>query len=243
MSKSNRSAREMLESINIPKRDDKGKLHYYKDITGQKYGRLIAIKYLYTDKRRKAVWLCKCECGNYTEVSSEKLSTGNTKSCGCLHSDKSKEKIKILIENQTKYKRKNEKEISTIFNQMKQRCYNKKCKAYKNYGGRGIKIYQEWLKDFNSFYKWSIKNGYKKELSIDRINVNGDYEPKNCRWVTNLEQQNNKRNNKYIEFNGEKHTYAEWSRIFNIPTATISDRVRRGFTVEKVLNTNYKKRI
>ena len=80
-------------------------------------------------------------------------------------------------------------------------------------------------------------------MSIDRIDVNKDYEPNNCRWITNLEQQNNKRNNKYLEFNGEKHTYAEWSRIFNIPTATISDRVRRGFTIEKILNTNYKKRI
>ena len=229
MGKSNKSAKE--------------ELHYYKNRTGLIYGRLTAIKYLYTDKRRKAVWLCKCKCGNIVEVSSDKLTTGNTKSCGCLHSDLGKERIKQLVYSNTKYKKPYEKQIMIIFNQMKTRCYNKKCKAYKNYGGRGIKISDKWLKKPSNFYNWAINNGYKENLSIDRINVNGNYEPQNCRWITNLQQQNNKRNNKYIEFNGEKKTYSEWSRILNIPTATISDRVRRGFTVEKILNTNYKKRV
>lgn len=223
-------------------KENENKLHYFKNRAGEKYGRLTALEYLYTNKRRKAVWLCKCDCGNIVQVSSEKLSTGNTKSCGCLHSDKSKEKIKILIKKQTKYTRKFEKELSIIFNQMKQRCYNKKCKAYKNYGERGIKICDEWLDDFNSFYLWSTKNNFNSNLSIDRIDVNGNYEPNNCRWITNLEQQNNKRNNKYLEFNGQKHTYAEWSRILNIPSSTISDRIKRGYDTEQILNINYKKR-
>lgn len=223
-------------------KENENKLHYFKNRAGEKYGRLTALEYLYTNKRRKAVWLCKCDCGNIVQISSEKLSTGNTKSCGCLHSDKSKEKIKTLIKKQTKYTRKFEKEISIIFNQMKQRCYNKKCKAYKNYGGRGIKICDEWLENFNSFYLWSIKNNFNSNLSIDRIDVNGNYEPNNCRWITNLEQQNNKRNNKYLEFNGQKHTYAEWSRILNIPSSTISDRIKRGYDTEQILNINYKKR-
>ena len=231
------------DSMSNSNKTAKEALHNYKDRTGQKYGRLLAIKYLYTNKRKKAVWLCKCECGKYIEVPSDNLAIGNTKSCGCLHSDMSKEKIKKIIENQTKYKKPHQKHIITVFNQIKTRCYNENCKAYKNYGGRGIKVCDKWLDNPNSFYEWSINNGYKKGLSIDRIDVNKDYEPNNCRWITNLEQQNNKRNNKYLEFNGEKHTYAEWSRIFNIPTATISDRVRRGFTIEKILNTNYKKRI
>ncbi len=224
-------------------RNAKRTLHYYKDRTGEKYGRLTVIQYLYTDKRRKAVWLCECECGNYIEVTSEKLATGNTKSCGCLHRDTSREKAIKLIALHTRYKDHNEKRIAQTFNQMKHRCYNKKCKAYKNYGERGIKICEEWLNDFYLFYKWSIENGYKEELSIDRIDVNGNYEPSNCRWITNIQQQNNKRNNKYIEFNGEKHTYAEWGRILNIPAATISDRVKRGYTVEKILNNNYQKRV
>lgn len=220
----------------------KRNLHYYKDRTGQKFGRLLVVKYLYTNDRRKAVWLCKCECGSYIEVPSENLVTNNTKSCGCLHREMAKKKIKKLIESQTKYKRLYEKDIAIVFNQMKRRCYNKKCKAYKNYGERGIRICKEWLDDFNKFYEWSINNGYKKELSIDRIDVDGDYEPNNCRWITNLQQQNNKRNNKYLEFNGERMTYAEWSRKLKIPISTIVDRVRRGYTVEKILNTKYKKR-
>lgn len=221
----------------------KKELHYYKDRIGQKYGRLIVMKYLYTNERRKAVWLCKCECGNYIEVPSERLATGNTKSCGCLHSDTSKERAKELIEKHTKYKNNNEKKIANAFRQMKHRCYNPKCKAYKNYGARGIKICQEWLDDFSKFYKWSIENGYNESLSIDRIDVNGNYDPNNCRWVTNLQQQNNKRNNKYIEFNGEKHTYAEWGRILNIPASTIAGRVRNGCTIEKILNNNYKQKV
>ena len=154
MSNKNRSAREMLEKINIPKRDDKGKLHYYKDRTGQKYGRLTAIKYLYTNYRRKAVWLCECDCGNYIEVASDHLVMGDIKSCGCLHSDMSKERIKKLIENQIKYRKPNEKYIIKVFNQMKTRCYNEKCKSYKNYGGRGIKVCDEWLEFMN--FKYSV---------------------------------------------------------------------------------------
>lgn len=129
------------------------------------------------------------------------------------------------------------------FSQMKSRCYNSKHKAYKNYGGRGIKIYKEWLENPKKFYNWAINSGYREGLSIDRIDVNGSYEPNNCRWITNLQQQNNKRNSHYLDYNNEKHTIAEWSRITGIPTSTIIDRIRRKFPIQKILNSEYKKRI
>ena len=231
------------KQVNIPKRDKQNKLHFYKDLCGERFGKLLVEKYLYTNKRRKAVWKCKCDCGNYIEVPSERLSTGNTRSCGCLHIESSRNNIKRAIEKQTKYKTEAEKIIYKTFNGIMKRCYNKKCKAYKNYGERGIKVCEEWLKDNSLFYTWSLNNGWKKGLSIDRIDVNGNYEPNNCRWVSNLIQQNNKRNNKYLTFKGETHTEAEWSRILNIPLGTIADRIRRGYPIEKVLNNKYTRKV
>lgn len=231
------------KKANVPKKDKKGKLHYYKDLTGERFGKLVAESYLYTNYRRKAVWRCKCDCGNYIEVPSERLTTGNTKSCGCLHIETTKKNIQKAIKKQTKYKTETEKIISVVFNQMKRRCYNPQCKAHKNYGGRGIKIYEKWINDFNSFYEWSLRNGWKKGLSIDRIDVNGDYEPNNCRWVNNLVQQNNKRNNKYLTYRDETHTEAEWSRILNIPVGTIADRIRRGYPIERILNNDYTRKV
>lgn len=231
------------KKANIPKRDKEGNLHYYKDLKGEKFGRLIAEKYLYTNYRRKAVWKCKCDCGNYIEISSEKLTTGNTRSCGCLHIETTRRNVQKAIEKQTKYYTEEEKIIYHTFFQIKRRCYNSKCKAYKNYGGRGIKVCDEWLENSKSFYLWSINNGWEKGLSIDRINVNGDYEPNNCRWITNLVQQNNKRNNRYLIYKGEKHSTAEWARILNIPISTIADRIRRGYSVEKILNNEYTRKV
>lgn len=218
------------------------KLHYYKDLKDKKYGKLLVEEYLYTNKRRKAVWKCKCDCGNYIEVSSDKLTTGNTKSCGCLHKETSSNNIKKAIKKNIKYKSKAEEIIIKTFKRMEKRCYDFNCQAYKNYGGRGIKVCDEWLNNNNLFYIWSINNGWRKGLTIDRIDVNGNYEPNNCRWVSNLIQQNNKRNNKYLTFNNETHTIAEWSRILNIPKGTISDRIRRNYPIEKILNNKYTRR-
>ena len=223
------------DSMSNSNKTAKEALHYYKDRTGQKYGRLLAIKYLYTNKRKKAVWLCKCECGKYIEVPSDNLAIGNTKSCGCLHSDMSKEKIKKIIENQTKYKKPHQKHIITVFNQIKTRCYNENCKAYKNYGGRGIKVCDKWLDNPNSFYEWSINNGYKKGLSIDRIDVNGNYDPNNCRWATYMEQGNNKRNNIIVEYAGKIFTLAELCRTYNLSYNTTRKKLRKGKSIVEII--------
>jgi hypothetical protein len=123
---------------------------------------------------------------------------------------------------------------------MQDRCCRKTDLQYKYYGGRGIKICDEWLKDFMSFYEWAMSHGYSKELSIDRIDVNGNYEPDNCRWVNQLQQANNKRNNVTIEIDGVKKTLPEWARHFGINKETAYSRLKRGWNPKDALTKEAK---
>ena len=120
---------------------------------------------------------------------------------------------------------------------MRDRCYRKSHFAYKDYGARGISICDEWMGKggFEHFYDWSFKNGWNPLLTIDRIDPNGDYCPQNCRWVNWKEQQNNRRNSRYVEFGGEIHTVAEWERILGWKSNTIYSRLDRGWSIERAL--------
>ena len=122
-----------------------------------------------------------------------------------------------------------------IWKSMKQRCNDPKCKNYKNYGAKGISVCGEW-NDFEVFANWSFKNGYSDELTIDRIDSNGNYEPSNCRWASYKIQENNRSSNRHIELNGISHTLAEWSDITGIKIATIHARLKRGWNPEKALS-------
>lgn len=119
------------------------------------------------------------------------------------------------------------------YNGMKQRCYNPKNSEYKNYGARGIGICEEWLSNPDSFFEWGVLNGYEKGLTIDRIDVNSGYEPKNCRWATMAEQQSNKRSNVMVECNGEMVTLAEASRRIGVSESAVWMRVKRGIPVDR----------
>lgn len=162
------------------------------DLHGQKFGRLTVLSRA-KNRKQFTMWLCKCDCGNEVVVSTNALLVGHSTSCGCKRE-----------ENFNSYK--HGKSYSNLYRRwlgMKSRCLNKNNARYKNYGGRGITICDEWLdkeNGFMNFYNWAIANGYKKELSIDRINVDGNYEPSNCRWITLQEQNwNTTRNIKYKE--------------------------------------------
>ena len=125
-----------------------------------------------------------------------------------------------------------------IWSNMKDRCLREKNTAYKDYGGRGITVCQEWMDDFINFYIWAMKNGYKDDLSIDRINVNGNYEPQNCRWITRKEQCFNRRNNHFLTFNGKTQTMKEWSIETGLHYDCIRCRINRyGWSTEKALTT------
>ena len=120
---------------------------------------------------------------------------------------------------------------------IKCRCYNTNRRCYKDYGGRGIKVHPSWINDFQEFYNWSIKNNWKQGLTIDRIDVDGDYEPNNCQWVTNLEQSRNKRNSLKVTFKNKTQCASEWEKELNYPRGLVSGRLRIGWTVEKTLTT------
>lgn len=123
-----------------------------------------------------------------------------------------------------------------IWLQMKNRCYNTRTKRYPDYGGRGIKVCDEWLHDFQAFWDWSMTHGYADDLSIDRIDNNGSYTPDNCRWVTQFVQANNSRHCRMLTFKGETHSVSEWSRITGISRHTLSNRIHvYGWSVEKTL--------
>jgi hypothetical protein len=121
------------------------------------------------------------------------------------------------------------------YRSMVDRCYRAKSHNYYLYGGRGITVCDEW-KDIKNFKSWAESNGFIKGLTLDRIDVNGNYEPSNCRWVTMKTQDNNRRNTVYIKFNGEIHTVSEWASITGINRSTINNRYCRGYAVEKILN-------
>ena len=173
------------------------------DLTNNIFGKLHPITLEGINKYRQAVWLCQCECGNFKIARAIDLKNGKIKSCGCL-----KQKSE-----QISYKK-----LYAVWQSMKQRCLNKKNKDYKNYGGRGIKICQEWLDNFMNFYNWAINSGYKENvgLSIDRINVNEGYCPDNCRWTDNKNQARNRRTNRKITYKGETHCVSEWLSLLGL---------------------------
>lgn len=195
------------------------------DMIGKKFSRLLVISRADNDNEGRTRWWCKCDCGyeNLVCVSGKNLRNGSTKSCGCL------QKESVIKRN---YRHgfsgdKHADRICKIFYGMKKRCYNENYSEYMDYGGRGIKISDEWLNNTESFVKWALANGYSEGLSIDRIDVNGNYEPANCRWADYITQANNKRNNRYILINGSKYTIRQISDLTKIKFSQLSDKFYR----------------
>lgn len=156
---------------------------------GKKFGRLTVIEYYGKAKDKCSLWLCSCECGGTKVARSSNLKKGFTLSCGCLQKE-----YRENFNNHKKGKITIETRLHRIWKAIKSRCYNENTKNFKWYGERGIKVCDEWKNNYKSFEKWALENGYQDDLTIDRIDVNGNYEPSNCRWITLKEQQQNKRN-------------------------------------------------
>lgn len=194
-----------------------------KDLTGQKFGRLTVIRHIYVQKRPYSRWLCKCDCGNEVIVLTADLNRGHSRSCGCATRER-------LIERNTVHGCSKES-LYNVWKDMRQRCCNKNSTYYNRYGGRGIKICEEW-NDYKKFREWALNNGYAENLTLDRIDVNGDYCPENCRWADWEMQQNNRTSNHRITVNGETHTIAEWARINGINPGTIMSRIGYGWSEE-----------
>lgn len=200
------------------------------DLTGKNFGKLTVTERVFIDSGDKgAYWKCLCECTGIKIVKSKNLIGGKTTHCGCVnkHETHGKSKHRLYI----------------IWMGMKARCKNPNSPDFINYGGRGIKVCDEWGNSFISFYNWAMNNEYEDDLSIDRINVDGDYEVNNCKWSTKSQQQNNKRNTLFIEIDGITKSISDWSELYKINKKTLLNRYNRGLRGKDLLKVSNHKYI
>lgn len=197
---------------------DKSKVH---DLTGKKFGLLTVIGLAETDTR-KTYWVCKCDCGNMKTVRSDSLLCGAIKSCGCIK----RKQDEVNLTKNHRHKMSGTR-IYSEWQGMKGRCYNKGNARYADWGGRGIEVCEQWRNSFESFYTWAMANGYQDNLTIDRIDNNGNYCPENCRWVGQQEQCRNRRSNINITIGNSTRTLMEWCEIFQVDYKNVNARYHR----------------
>ena len=192
-----------------------------KDLTNNRYGNLIVLKM--NDERgphNKVMCTCRCDCGNEIIVMSNSLQQGKVVSCGC--------KAKNVSHNMSSTR------LYRIWNSMKSRCANPNRKDYHMYGGRGVTFCDEW-NDFIPFYEWATSAGYADDLTLERIDVNGNYEPDNCKWITSTEQASNKTTTPYVLYNDNYITLKQLSEEIGINYQTLFGRYKRGERDEKLI--------
>lgn len=199
-----------------------------KDLTNKKSGFITFLSQVGVAQSREILWECVCDCG--TQLTLKSSNFNETKHCGCRYG-----------------KSKTSERLYTIWNGMHQRCspINNGINSWECYGGRGVAICKEWHGEngYTNFKEWALENGYDDSLTIDRVDVNGNYEPTNCKWSTPLEQGRNRRNNRVLEFNGEEKCLSEWCDTYNIPQDTVKRRLDvYGWSIEKSLTTPVSKR-
>lgn len=204
----------------------------YAELSGKRFGKLLVLYRVNQteDGDHAPLWKCQCDCGNTVKVKSGNLMNGKTNSCGCIR----REKTSLLGRSRRIYSA-TEKRLHSIWIDMLRRCENPSNKDFHNYGARGITVFNEWH-TFEAFKVWSFENGYASGLSIDRINVDGGYSPSNCRWVTVMEQANNKRNTRFVNYNGEKISIANLAKKKNISYPTLLARIKAGWNVEDAVS-------
>ena len=201
------------------------------DLTGQRFGRLTVVErsedHVSPCGHRQTKWLCKCDCGNSVYVSGSNLKASHVQSCGCLVRDIAKSSHMTHGARRTR--------LYNIWRGMKKRCRNANDPFFADYGGRGISICNEWEHNFQLFYDWAMANGYKENLTIDRIDNEKGYCPENCRWATMKIQSRNRRGNHLLTFRGITRPIQEWAEIMGIPHTALRKRLKYGWSVEDAL--------
>lgn len=196
----------------------------FRDLTGQKFGRITVISRA-ENRGRQTFWLCACSCGDEKEICAYNLTRGLTKSCGCLSAE--------TTGNRSRTHGMSEAREYQIWLGMKARCHTETNSAFKYYGAKGVSVCADWR---NSFEQFLADMGPAPEgMSIERIDVHGDYEPSNCKWATVEEQANNKTNNRNITWGGKTMTAAQWERETGLPARKILRRLRDGWPASRAL--------
>lgn len=203
------------------------------DLSGKRFGKLTVVNYAGYKTGKTGIhyhlWNCKCDCGGEKVATSRDLESGHTQSCGCISHAPHRP---ARLTHGKSYTR-----LFNVWKSMKGRCYTPSCCSYERYGGRGITVCDAWKNDFQTFYDWAMENGYDEtakqgETTIDRIDVNGNYCPENCRIANKLTQANNKTDTKYYEIDGIQLTLREISVAYNIPYKTLRGRIDRGYSIQ-----------
>lgn len=208
-------------------------------LKGRKFGKLQVIGDPIKQGRRK-YYLCQCDCGKVFSVRGDALITGNTKSCGCTRTITNARTGKRRVSTTRSGGRNSARNrLYHVWYGMKRRCENPQYSGYPHYGGRGIGVCEEWM-DFQNFYEWAMENGYdpnapNKRCTIDRIDVDGNYEPSNCRWADVKTQNNNRTNCVMLTYKGETHTVAEWAEKVGLRHGALLNRINNGWSIEKAL--------
>lgn len=199
----------------------------YYPLIGNKYNSLTIIGIDSSNKSGHYFLRCKCDCGNEKVIRADRVLNNITKTCGCQNKHYNACNPHRLSHKYPK--------LYSVWNTMRHRCYNPRNWKYKDYGGRGITVCEEWRNNFPNFFNWAMAYGYQEGLTIDRIDVNGNYEPTNCRWATLKQQARNKTNNKMITYNGETKSLVEWCEYLGLQPYydTIGARIRVGWDVER----------
>ena len=202
------------------------------DVTGQRFGKLVAQQYLGLTQisrngKKAATWRCTCDCGNTADVPYKSLKTGHTKSCGCYQVDVQRARKTTHGLSETK--------IYKTYQNMKSRCNTPSSTEYANYGGRGIKVCAEWEESFEAFYNWSVRNGYADHLTIDRIDNNGPYSPENCRWATYAEQSRNKSSVHWFNLNGEILPLADAAKRLGVTANGLLHHLQAGRAEQDII--------
>ena len=204
----------------------------FKDITGLRFGLLEALyrtePIVTPSGKAITMWMCRCECGTEKAIRYGSLINGDTKSCGCASTKLSLEAREVHGDSGTR--------LYGIWTDMKRRCYNPNKQFYCCYGGKGVQVCDEWRSNYLAFKEWALSNGYRDDLTLDRIDSNGNYEPNNCRWATPVEQANNRGSwNSPLTLGNETHNVTEWAAILGVNATTLFKRKAAGWSDERTL--------
>lgn len=199
------------------------------DLHGQRFGKLVVIAPAERAENGKTRWLCRCDCGRETVVKTNALRTGDTKSCGCL--------VKEASSNAHKKHGMCETRLYRIWRGMKNRCCNPNARDYPYYGGRGIEVFPKWSENYAEFQEWALSHGYRTDLTLDRVDTNGNYCPENCRWVTWKEQALNKTNNHLLTHNGVTMPVTVWAEKTGLSADVLYTRKRLGWSDSRTIET------